>query len=93
MNEFYVFDTKSNSVCCTRSNGWWTKKRIEEDDISITSYAEYKKNIKSIITHLQKESDMTLNEILDMPFAFFMELVEEENKPKEKKSLISAFGG
>lgn len=36
---------------------------------------------------------MTLNEILDMPFAFFMELVEEENKPKEKKSLISAFGG
>lgn len=34
-----------------------------------------------------------INEILDMPFHFVVELLEEQNKPKKEKSLISAFGG
>lgn len=40
-----------------------------------------------------KQSDMNINEILDMPFSFFMDIVEEENEPEEKDSLIKAFGG
>ncbi|WP_420806935.1 phage tail assembly chaperone GT [Salinicoccus halodurans] len=42
---------------------------------------------------MMKESDKDINEILDMPFSFFMEIIEEQNKPKQTKSLISAFGG
>lgn len=34
-----------------------------------------------------------INEVLEMPFHFFIELLNEENKPKQEKSLIAAFGG
>lgn len=34
-----------------------------------------------------------INEIMKMPFAFVVDLLEERNKPKEEKSLIAAFGG
>ncbi|HEY4601263.1 MAG TPA: hypothetical protein VIG73_08345 [Cerasibacillus sp.] len=34
-----------------------------------------------------------INEILDMPFHFILELLREKNKPKREKSLIAAFGG
>ncbi|WP_431197637.1 phage tail assembly chaperone GT [Staphylococcus equorum] len=39
------------------------------------------------------ESDKDINEILDMPFSFFMDVMNEKNKPQKEKSLISAFGG
>ena len=39
------------------------------------------------------EGDKDINDILDMPFSFFIEVIESKNKPKETKSLISAFGG
>ncbi|MGY3718849.1 phage tail assembly chaperone GT [Sutcliffiella cohnii] len=34
-----------------------------------------------------------VNEILNMPFHFVIEILEERNKPKKTKSLIAAFGG
>lgn len=34
-----------------------------------------------------------INEVLNMPFHFVTELLAERNKPKQEKSLISAFGG
>jgi len=34
-----------------------------------------------------------INEVLNMPFHFLMELLADRNKPKETKSLIAAFGG
>ncbi|WP_175486774.1 phage tail assembly chaperone GT [Sediminibacillus halophilus] len=34
-----------------------------------------------------------INEILDMPYYFVIQLLEEKNKPKQEKSLIAAFGG
>lgn len=34
-----------------------------------------------------------INEILKMPFHFMVELMREQNKPKQEKSLIAAFGG
>ncbi|WP_279511026.1 phage tail assembly chaperone GT [Macrococcoides canis] len=40
-----------------------------------------------------QDSDKDINEILDMPFHFFLEVIEEKNKPKQVKSLIAAFGG
>nr|WP_281243684.1 hypothetical protein [Virgibacillus subterraneus] len=34
-----------------------------------------------------------INEILNMPYYFVAKLLKNENKPKENKSLIAAFGG
>lgn len=34
-----------------------------------------------------------INKVLDMPFVFVMDLLEDRKKPKEEKSLIAAFGG
>lgn len=34
-----------------------------------------------------------INEILDMPYNFIIQILVEKNKPKETKSLIAAFGG
>ena len=34
-----------------------------------------------------------VNEILNMPFHFVIEILKEKNKPKQSKSLIAAFGG
>lgn len=45
-----------------------------------------------LILDLMKEGK-DINEILNMPFHFMLELLEEKNKPKQEKSLIAAFGG
>ncbi|MGY3718851.1 phage tail assembly chaperone GT, partial [Sutcliffiella cohnii] len=34
-----------------------------------------------------------VNEVLNMPFHFVLEILAERNKPKQQKSLIAAFGG
>lgn len=34
-----------------------------------------------------------INEILDMPYNFVLDILREKNKPKQEKSLIAAFGG
>mgnify|MGYP007039430994 CR=1 FL=1 len=34
-----------------------------------------------------------INEVLNMPFHFLMELLADRNKPKEEKSLFAVFGG
>ncbi|MGM8215179.1 phage tail assembly chaperone GT [Bacillaceae bacterium W0354] len=34
-----------------------------------------------------------VNEILNMPFNFVLDILADKNKPKETKSLIAAFGG
>jgi hypothetical protein len=34
-----------------------------------------------------------INEVLNMPFHFVVEILKERNKPQQQKSLISAFGG
>ncbi|WP_180363469.1 phage tail assembly chaperone GT [Staphylococcus sp. HMSC078A12] len=49
--------------------------------------------MKKLIMQLMKEGGKDINDILDMPFAFFMELVEENGKKKVKKteSMIDAF--
>lgn len=36
---------------------------------------------------------MSINDVIEMPYQFLVELMIEKNKPKEEKSLIAAFGG
>ncbi|WP_407901318.1 phage tail assembly chaperone GT [Halalkalibacterium halodurans] len=45
-----------------------------------------------LILDLMKEGK-DINEILNMPYHFVIEILRERNKPKETKSLIAAFGG
>lgn len=49
--------------------------------------------MKKLMLEMMKEGGKDINDILDMPFAFFMELVEESNKKNVKKtnSMINAF--
>ncbi|MCG1138958.1 hypothetical protein K4P34_09780 [Staphylococcus epidermidis] len=49
--------------------------------------------MKKFILQMMKEGGKDINDILDMPFAFFMELVDESNKKNVKKtdSMINAF--
>ncbi|SHI02129.1 hypothetical protein SAMN05421807_1332 [Virgibacillus chiguensis] len=39
------------------------------------------------------EAGKDINDILNMPYNFVLELLHERNKPKKEKSLIAAFGG
>jgi hypothetical protein len=34
-----------------------------------------------------------INQILDMPFHFMIEILREQNQPRKERSLIAAFGG
>ncbi len=49
--------------------------------------------MKKIMLEMMKEGGKDINEVLDMPFAFFMELVDESNKKNVKKtdSMLDAF--
>ena len=49
--------------------------------------------MKKLMLQMMKEGGKDINDILDMPFAFFMELVDESNKKNVKKthSMIDAF--
>ncbi|EJD95149.1 phage tail assembly chaperone GT [Staphylococcus epidermidis] len=49
--------------------------------------------MKKLMLQMIKEGGKDINDILDMPFAFFMELVDESNKKNVKKtnSMIEAF--
>jgi hypothetical protein len=49
--------------------------------------------MKKIMLQMMKEGGKDINDILDMPFAFFMEIVDESNKKNVKKtdSMIQAF--
>ena len=57
------------------------------------TWAEHKKNMKKIMLEMMKEGGKDINEILDMPFSFFMELVDEDNQKnvKHTESMIQAF--
>lgn len=49
--------------------------------------------MKKLMLQMMKEGGKDINDILDMPFSFFMELVNESNKKNVKKSesMIDAF--
>ncbi|MFJ7756325.1 phage tail assembly chaperone GT [Peribacillus muralis] len=45
-----------------------------------------------LILDLLKEGK-DINDILNMPYHFLLDILHEKNKPKQEKSLIAAFGG
>lgn len=45
-----------------------------------------------LVLDLTKEGK-DINEVMEMPFHYFIEILGERNKPKQQKSLIAAFGG
>ncbi|WP_156105207.1 MULTISPECIES: phage tail assembly chaperone GT [unclassified Staphylococcus] len=49
--------------------------------------------MKKLMLQMMKDGGKDINDILDMPFAFFMELVDESNKKNVKKtdSMLDAF--
>lgn len=49
--------------------------------------------MRKVVKDMMTESGKDINEILDMPFSFFMDVMTDKEKPKKEKSLISAFGG
>ncbi|EHJ08441.1 phage tail assembly chaperone GT [Staphylococcus simiae] len=49
--------------------------------------------MKKLILKMMKDGGKDINDILDMPFSFFMEIVEQDTKKNVKKtdSMIEAF--
>ncbi|ASN72232.1 hypothetical protein QI085_10940 [Staphylococcus saprophyticus] len=49
--------------------------------------------MKKLMLQMMKDGGKDINDVLDMPFAFFMELVDESNKKNVKKtdSMLDAF--
>lgn len=60
------------------------EKGTSENHLKPISYKEHKENMKKLILQMMKEGGKDINDILDMPFAFFMELVDESNKKNVK---------
>ncbi|MCT2136520.1 hypothetical protein M3E13_11450 [Oceanobacillus kimchii] len=60
-----------------------------DEDFSLQKQKEYMD--KLILDFMKSGKD--INEILDMPLSYVTELMREEIKPKQEKSLIAAFGG
>ncbi|WP_407270595.1 phage tail assembly chaperone GT [Radiobacillus sp. PE A8.2] len=45
------------------------------------------------LIHKLMKSGKDINDILDMPIHYVVQLMQDKNKPREEKSLIAAFGG
>jgi len=48
--------------------------------------------LDELVRDLMKQG-RDINEILNIPYHFMIDLMAERNKPKQTKSLIAAFGG
>lgn len=59
------------------------------EDFTWKKQAEY---ADALVNDLVKNG-MPVSEIIDMPYHYLIDIMEEKSKPKESKSLISAFGG
>lgn len=62
---------------------------MTDSDFTPEKQKEY---MDKLILNMVKEGK-DVNDVLNMPFHFVMELLSEQHKPKQAKSLISAFGG
>lgn len=62
---------------------------MTDEDFTPGKQKEY---LDKIILDLMKQGK-DINEVLNMPFHFMLELLRERHQPKQTKSLIKAFGG
>jgi len=62
---------------------------LSDADFTPQKQKEY---LDKLILNMMKNGK-DINDVLNMPYNFVIELFREEAKPKEEKSLIAAFGG
>lgn len=62
---------------------------MTDEDFSPEKQKEY---LDKLILDLMKQGK-DINQILEMPFHFMIELLREKQQPKRETSLIAAFGG
>jgi hypothetical protein len=62
---------------------------LTDEDFTPKKQKEY---LDKLILDLMKQGK-DINQILDMPFYFMIELLKEKQQPKKETSLIAAFGG
>lgn len=59
------------------------------------TWSEHKQNLKKVAYDMMKEGGKDINDILDMPFSFFMDVIEDGRKPSKsvnkKDSMLDAF--
>lgn len=65
------------------------EETLTDEDFSFAKQKEY---MDKLIQDLMKDGK-DINEILNMPYHFVLQILSEKSKPKQEKSLISAFGG
>jgi hypothetical protein len=62
---------------------------LTDEDFTPGKQKEY---MDKIILDLMKQGK-DINQILEMPFHFLVEILREQHQPKKTTSLIAAFGG
>ena len=72
--------------------GFKSKSKVNFDNASTSSWEDYRNYLKNFLKETMKEGK-DINELMDMPFSFFMELVDEDNQKnvKHTDSMIQAF--
>ncbi|MFW5411578.1 phage tail assembly chaperone GT [Aerococcus urinaeequi] len=63
------------------------EESLSDEDFSYEKQIEF---IDKIVLDFYKNGK-DINEVLDMPFHYLLGILEEENKPQEAESLMSAF--
>lgn len=62
---------------------------MSDADFTPEKQKEYLDKLIFDLMHQGKD----INEILNMPYNFIIEILKDRNKPREEQSLIAAFGG
>lgn len=72
--------------------GFKSENKVDINNTSISSWNDYRNYLKKFLRETMKEGK-DINDLMNMPFAFFMELVDESNKKNVKKtdSMLDAF--
>jgi hypothetical protein len=72
--------------------GFKTNNKVKFDNTSTSSWNDYRNYLKNFLRETMKEGK-DINELMNMPFSFFMELVDEDNQKnvKHTDSMIQAF--
>ncbi|MDO0950193.1 hypothetical protein Q1L93_00105 [Mammaliicoccus sciuri] len=75
-----------------------TGNTVDSSDISkdqqeeVSSWGELKNNLRSMIKEAVKKGDKDINDVLNTPFYFFVQELNEESKVvKKEESMIDAF--
>ena len=75
-----------------------TGNTVDSSDISqeqqeeVSSWGELKNNLRNMIKEAVKKGDKDINDVLNTPFYFFVQELNEESKVvKKEESMLDAF--